>query len=267
MCTLDSRFGRIRSAGAFSLLAVSIDLTVNRFLILCGVAMFLSSGCSSKPSIPAPVQPTPAAPVSASFAVVGNPVRELCTDDTYSQTEWFNGPVARFSSSVIDLNGRTVTVQELQDWAANYYKRKAERVLWVQVAPDAMTNAERTMMTLLRVFPDLRVRQVEFGFTCPKLGNGEPPVRLTSADIRPTKTVKPLYPEAARKAGIDGVVVLEVVVAKDGSVESTRALNGPRQLVPSASEAVKQWKWEPFLLNEKPVRVATRVSVSFELKK
>jgi len=95
----------------------------------------------------------------------------------------------------------------------------------------------------------------------------EPPVRVTSADNRPTKTVKPVYPEEAKKAGIGGVVVLEVVIGKDGSVESTRSLKGPRQLVASAKEAVEQWRWEPFLLNGKPIRVATRVSVSFELQK
>jgi len=86
-----------------------------------------------------------------------------------SRTEWFNVPVVRFSGTAIDLFGQATTTQDLQDWAKKYYEHKVERALWVQVAPGNVENAERALLPLVRMFPDLQVRQVDFGFSCPKI--------------------------------------------------------------------------------------------------
>jgi TonB family protein len=91
-------------------------------------------------------------------------------------------------------------------------------------------------------------------------------IHFTSADKRPTKVVKPGYPEAAKRAGIKGPVVVDIIIGKTGEVEWAQAITGPKELWPSATEAVKQWKWEPFLLNEKPVRVRTKAVVNFVLE-
>jgi hypothetical protein len=100
---------------------------------------------------------------------VQNPAEEMCRDDTSSPTEWFNVPVAVFTAATVKLNGRAVSEQALNVWANNYYKRKAERALWVQIPPDGNITAERALVQIVRVYPDLQLRQVEFGFTCPKL--------------------------------------------------------------------------------------------------
>jgi TonB family protein len=91
----------------------------------------------------------------------------------------------------------------------------------------------------------------------------EPP--FTSADKRPAKVVNPVYPADALRAGVEGIVNLEVIVSKDGRVEEAKAMNGPTFLRQAALDAVKQWVWEPFLLNSRPIRVRTRVTLRFDL--
>ena len=93
----------------------------------------------------------------------------------------------------------------------------------------------------------------------------EPP--FVSDHKRPVKVVKPVYPAAALKAGVEGVVNLEVLVGKDGRVENAKVMNGPTPLRQAAIDAVKQWAWEPFLLNSSTIRVRTRVTLRFNLHK
>jgi TonB family protein len=79
------------------------------------------------------------------------------------------------------------------------------------------------------------------------------------------KTVPPLYPEKARKAGVQGTVVLQVHISKAGEIEDIKTLSGHPMLVPAAIEAVKQWKYKPYLLNGAAIPVETQVSVNFTL--
>jgi protein TonB len=77
----------------------------------------------------------------------------------------------------------------------------------------------------------------------------------------------PLYPEAARRARIQVVVVLECVIGKTGSVQSVKVLRGlPLGLTESAVDAVKKWKFEPSTLNDKPVEVLYILTVRFNLQ-
>ena len=135
-------------------------------LAIC-TAAYLCCGCSPK-SQPAP-KASSIAEVHVSFIPVKDPVIQLCTDDTLSRTDYFNAPVAKFSGTTIDLFGRTATTKDLEEWAAKYYEHKVARALWVQIAPGSVDNAERALVPLIRMFPDLQARQVEFGFSCPKI--------------------------------------------------------------------------------------------------
>jgi TonB family protein len=76
---------------------------------------------------------------------------------------------------------------------------------------------------------------------------------------------KPAYPEIARRAGIEGVVRLEVVVGRDGSVQDVRALSGHPLLVEAALAAVRQWRYRALEVEGKPAIVITTVDVSFRL--
>jgi protein TonB len=79
------------------------------------------------------------------------------------------------------------------------------------------------------------------------------------------RQVAPQYPQAARQAHISGTVVLQVVIGKDGSVQNLHALSGPPLLIPSAMEAVKQWRYKPYQLNGEPVEANTQINVKFSL--
>jgi len=79
------------------------------------------------------------------------------------------------------------------------------------------------------------------------------------------REVKPVYPPLARQARIQGTVVLHAVISKDGSIEGLTLVSGHPMLAPAAIEAVKQWKYKPYLLNGEPVEVDTEVIVNFTL--
>lgn len=79
------------------------------------------------------------------------------------------------------------------------------------------------------------------------------------------KKVAPIYPPLARQARIQAPVVLKVLISKSGDVENLQLVSGHPMLAPAAIEAVKQWKYKPYLVNGDPVEVATTVTVNFTL--
>jgi TonB family protein len=76
--------------------------------------------------------------------------------------------------------------------------------------------------------------------------------------------VDPDYPAAARPGNLQGVVVLDVVVGRDGSVADMHALNGPEVLAQAAMEAMRWWRFEPYLVEGQPVVVETTVAMEFK---
>ena len=77
--------------------------------------------------------------------------------------------------------------------------------------------------------------------------------------------VEPVYPEAARKAGLQGLVVMDAVIAPDGTVKRLRSVSGPDLLAQSATAAVQSWKFEPYLSSGKAVEVETTIAIEFRL--
>jgi protein TonB len=77
--------------------------------------------------------------------------------------------------------------------------------------------------------------------------------------------VPPQYPPEAKDAHIQGVVLMNVIVDKEGNVANIQLISGHPLLAPAAIDAVKQWKYKPYLLNESPVEVETQVHVNFTL--
>jgi len=76
--------------------------------------------------------------------------------------------------------------------------------------------------------------------------------------------VEPLYPPEAKRQGLQGVIALDVVVARDGSVLSMRALNGPDILARAAMDALRWWRFDPYRLNGEPTVVETTLAVEFK---
>ncbi|HEX6905360.1 MAG TPA: TonB family protein [Terriglobales bacterium] len=77
--------------------------------------------------------------------------------------------------------------------------------------------------------------------------------------------VQPMYPPLARQARIQGTVVLQAEISKDGTIENLRLISGHPMLAPSAIEAVRQWRYKPYFLNGEPVAVETQITVNFTL--
>ncbi len=77
--------------------------------------------------------------------------------------------------------------------------------------------------------------------------------------------VEPSYPPLAQQARIHGDVVLTAIIDKEGNVQQLQLVSGHPLLAPAAIEAVKQWRYKPFLLNGQPLEVETTVTVSFRV--
>jgi len=77
--------------------------------------------------------------------------------------------------------------------------------------------------------------------------------------------VQPNYPPLARQARIQGAVQLQALISKQGTIENLRVISGHPMLSPSAIDAVKQWRYKPYILNGEPVEVETQITVNFTL--
>ncbi|HTR67491.1 MAG TPA: energy transducer TonB [Terriglobales bacterium] len=77
--------------------------------------------------------------------------------------------------------------------------------------------------------------------------------------------VQPEYPPIAKSAGIQGIVVLQAVIGRDGGIEHLQVVSGHPVLVPAAVRAVEQWRYRPYILNGEAVEVQTQITVKFIL--
>ena len=96
-----------------------------------------------------------------------------------------------------------------------------------------------------------------------------PGVVRIGGDIRePRKTnnVRPVYPAAALTSGTEGVVTLEAIIGRDGTVSGARVTSPASVFDTSAIDAVRQWIFTPTLLNGMPVEVLMTVKVNFQMR-
>ncbi len=77
--------------------------------------------------------------------------------------------------------------------------------------------------------------------------------------------VAPQYPPEAGRQRIEGMVVLMAVIGKDGAVQDVQVLSGLPLLAQAAIDAVKQWRYKPYLLNGEPVEIDSRITINFTL--
>src|SRR5882762_2202641 len=77
------------------------------------------------------------------------------------------------------------------------------------------------------------------------------------------KRVQPIYPQQAMQMHTQGKVALQATIAKDGSVRNVKVVSGPAILARSATDAVRQWKYKPYLLNGEPIEVQTDININF----
>ena len=79
--------------------------------------------------------------------------------------------------------------------------------------------------------------------------------------------VQPVYPAPARSIGVCGEVLLRAVIGRNGRIEKLQVISGHPLLTPAAVDAVSQWVYKPYLLNDQAVEVETQVTVNFVLNK
>jgi protein TonB len=79
------------------------------------------------------------------------------------------------------------------------------------------------------------------------------------------RKTQPTYPPLARSARIQGIVVLQAIISKQGTIENVTVLTGHPMLIPAAIDAVRQWRYRPYILNNEPVEVETQITVNFSL--
>jgi protein TonB len=80
-----------------------------------------------------------------------------------------------------------------------------------------------------------------------------------------TRQVVPVYPAVAKAARVQGTVRFRVIIGTDGQVKSLTTLGGPPPLAQAAADAVRQWRYQPTLVDGKPVEVSTEIDVAFTL--
>jgi TonB family protein len=96
---------------------------------------------------------------------------------------------------------------------------------------------------------------------------GPRPVRLSPESARGylLHRVEPVYPEPARQGHVQGVVVLQTLIGRNGTVQEIKALSGDPQLVVAAADAVRQWRFRPYAPGGNPTEFETQIPVQFAL--
>ena len=78
--------------------------------------------------------------------------------------------------------------------------------------------------------------------------------------------IRPLYPEIARAAGVEGTVVVEATISRTGTIERLHVVSGPAMLQRAALDAIRTARYQPYLLNGSPTEVQTTISVNFRMR-
>jgi TonB family protein len=109
--------------------------------------------------------------------------------------------------------------------------------------------------------------ELEAGLNTEAKASAEKPQAQVPAEVMQkllVHRVEPVYPLAARQARLEGIIALDIIVGRDGSVVSMKALNGPEVLARAAMDALRWWKFEPYRVNGEPASVETTVAVEFK---
>jgi len=152
-------------------------------------------------------------------------------------------------------------------------------VLLDRWAPDIVTRNRRRLWWLVAIVITFYVagmwwwrwnhawRELEFGVQSSQASPAESRREKVPAEVMQkllVHRVEPVYPPEAREQQLEGTIALDIVIGRDGSVESMHALNGPDVLARAAMDALRWWKFEPYRINGKPTRVETTVAVEFK---
>ena len=159
------------------------------------------------------------------------------------------------------------------------FAKDLESISYPNTFPEAteLKLLRRGRLACTRSSPDCRLQMIssqtvptdDMAVTTPSVAGDVGRFRV-GGNVQAAKVrnkVPPVYPEAARQARIEGVVKLRVIIAKDGTIAHMEVVSGHPLLTQAALDAVRQWVYEPTLLEGKPVEVDTEIAVFFQLNK
>jgi protein TonB len=181
--------------------------------------------------------------------------------------------LARFTTAdpgneLAEFERRLSTLREERSRAAAQFGEQDPRVLELSKQLQAMERElERTRELEKRV----AVTEVRPGGAVARVtgpgATSQSPVRVGGNVRPPTKTrhVNPVYPEVAKSARVQGVVIMEVTIDEQGRVAEARVLRSIPLLDQAALDSVQQWEFTPTLLNGTPVPIVMTVTVQFSL--
>lgn len=171
-------------------------------------------------------------------------------------------PRAVRSASNLTPDGRVITPLEIPEHPA-------------QIDDESMTPpVDMNQLGVRDGTGDPRVKNPIISWMGPGLPNVAPPPAVVAP--KPVQVshlmdgyliyrVQPEYPAMARLAHIQGSVVLHALIGRDGRIEQLQVVSGQAMLVQSAINAVSQWRYRPYVLNNEPVEVETQITVNFTL--
>jgi len=148
-----------------------------------------------------------------------------------------------------------LTIAALAGWTGLSHAQPLAPADSTGQAPDQPAVRQQTMFPAMANSPMVRVSSRQIGST------GEGAVQSG----RLIHMMTPIYPPAAVEAHISGVVTIEARIGKDGRIVETNVVSGPLALRRVAQYAVKRWRYEPTLLNGKPIERVAQVDLSFIL--
>jgi TonB family protein len=167
------------------------------------------------------------------------------------------------SEGVADVNAKLLRITRLsrpQKGNRLIASAFALAILFTMTAPLAQAQAPSPQATPSAA-PDPATQASPSAPTTPTV-----PLDETQAQANLIHHVAAVYPPLAKTAHISGTVLLHCIIAKDGTVQNLHYVSGPPLLMKSAMDAVRQWKYQPTVVNGKKVEVDTTVSVVFTLQ-
>jgi periplasmic protein TonB len=235
---------------------------------------------------PGPAQPEAAAPVQTP-AAAPTTVAPAATSDHGSDSDLTNSPVETAETGVVSSRpapeskpspAKSVSTPSLNTKAASSVPAPEKKVLTVaKSAPVAKTQtpAPETVQppapSVLGVGSGATEKEIagiasESTSSMPKAVAPET-LKISQGVTQGLliKRVPPAYPPSAKQMHIQGTVQLEASIGKNGSVTNVKALSGDAVLARAAIDAVKQWKYKPYTLNNEPVEIQTQITVNFKL--
>ena len=181
----------------------------------------------------------------------------------------------RYAHSLLRLASRMtsrtqpITVHAIGIFDANIFER---RIMTMIQTPDPIHRTHRLSIALgsilLAAATCTSAVAVRMEIAAPQdKTEKHAPLERSVNEMKLLHQVHPIYPPDAKEKKIEGTVILDAIIGKDGTVEHISVKSGPDALQKSALDAVQQWRYEPYLLNGDPVEVETTINIIFSLEK